>query len=181
MATRVPYPAVCLGGIAIGLLISLSLSPGQLGPRRASGALPPVSAPLVPAAVNAPISVPAAVPAQPLALMVFNPGPPHIVAMLRDGRLMEAQDAYLEILVVTPDDEGAMRGLAAVRRRLALNDPSLLRRQAEAYGQAASQGVEISGEHYTRAAMALLAEASLRAAEEVEKSQSQKINDTTPP
>lgn len=94
---------------------------------------------------------------------------------------MEAQDAYLEILLVTPGDEGAMRGLVAIRRRLALNDPALLRRQAEAYGQAAANGVEIPGEHYTRAAMAVLAEASLRAAQDVENSQSQKINETSPP
>ncbi|MGH2359460.1 MAG: hypothetical protein ACRDGM_02820, partial [bacterium] len=105
----------------------------------------------------------------------------HIVEMLRTGRLMEAQDAYLEILVATPGDERAMRGLVAIRRRLSLNDPVLLRRQAEAYGQAAANGVEISGEHYTRAAMAVLAEASLRAARDVENSQGQRINETTSP
>jgi len=170
MATRVPYyPAVCLGGITVGLVISFSLSPGQpLAPHRASGAPP---------ALTTPALTTTAASVQP----VFDSAPTHIAEMVRGGRLMEAQDAYLEILVVTPGDEGAMRGLVAIRRRLALNDPALLRRQAEAYGQAASNGVEISGEHYTRAAMAVLAEASLRAAQDVENSQGQKLTETSPP
>ena len=167
MATRVPYPAVCLGGIALGLLISFMFGPG---PSLF------VSRPLAPTTIirhqPAPI-----VRQQP----ATDPAPPHVAELLRTGRFMEAQDAYLEILVSAQGDERAMRGLVAIRRRLSLGDPALLRRQAEAYGQAAATGGEILGVHYTRAAMALLAEASLRAARDIENRQGQRINDTPPP
>jgi hypothetical protein len=150
-----------MGGIAIGLLISFMLGPGPLVfARRTSGA---------------PHSAVTRMPS------VTDTAPAHIAELLRTGRLMEAQDAYLEILVSRRIDEPTMRGLVAIRRRLSLNDPVLLRRQAEAYGEAAANGVEISGEHYTRAAMAVLAEASLRAAQDIENRQGQKINETSPP
>lgn len=166
MATRVPYPAVCIGGIALGLLISFMFGPGPYLF---------VSRPLAPTTIihHQPAPV---IRQQP----VPEPAPPHVAEMLRTGRFMEAQDAYLEILVSAQDDERAMRGLVAIRRRLSLDDPVLLRRQAEAYGQAAATGAEILGQHYTRAAMAVLAEASLRAAQDIEKRQGQRVNDTPP-
>jgi hypothetical protein len=167
MATRVPYPAVCIGGIAVGLLISFMFGPG---PSLF------VSRPLAPTTI---------IRYQPAPVIRQQPAPetapPHIAELLRTGRFMEAQDAYLEILVSAQGDERAMRGLVAIRRRLSLGDPVLLRRQAEAYGQAAATGGEILGVHYTRAAMAVLAEASLRAAQDIENRQGQKLTDTSPP
>lgn len=165
MATRVPYPAVCIGGIALGLLISFMFGPGPYLF---------VSRPLAPTTIirHQPAPVIRKQPAP-------EPAPPHVAEMLRTGRFMEAQDAYLEILVSAQGDERAMRGLVAIRRRLSLDDPVLLRRQAEAYGQAAATGAEILGQHYTRAAMAVLAEASLRAAQDIENRQGQKVDQTT--
>lgn len=95
--------------------------------------------------------------------------------------MMEAQDAYLEILVASPGDPRAMGGLVALRKRLSLGDPDVLRRQAEAYGQAAATGVAISGEHYTKGAMAILAEASLRAAQEIDERRGEKADQTSSP
>jgi hypothetical protein len=161
MTGRVPYPAVCIGGIAIGLLISLSFGSGPHAAARRAASSPPQSR---------------SVRAQPAP----DPLPARIRELIRSARLMEAQDACLEILVSTPNDDATMRGLVAIRRRLALDDPVLLRRQAEAYGEAAAYGVELTGEHYTRAAMTILAEASLRAAQEIERQQGQRLIDTPP-
>lgn len=158
MVRRVPYPAVCIGGIAIGLLISLALgSSPRAAARRASAPPAPNVRPQ----------------------LATDVVPARIDALRRSGRLMEAQDACLEILVSMPGDERAMRSLVAIRRRLSLDDPVLLRRQAEAYDEAATYGVELTGEHYTRAAMAVLAEASVRAAQEIEERQGQRLNETS--
>lgn len=88
---------------------------------------------------------------------------------MSQGRFREAQDEYLGILVSlgSPDDEAAMRGLITARRRLANDDPALLRRQAQSYLRAIEQGVE-TDEHYTRRALQVLAQASLAAALEIE-------------
>lgn len=85
-------------------------------------------------------------------------------------RLKEAQDGYLELLVAAPDDRGALRGLVLVRRQLADDDPAILREQAATYRQAIAKAVEIADEHYTSEAMAILAQASMLAANEIERS-----------
>lgn len=87
--------------------------------------------------------------------------------LLASGRVQEAQDAYLTSLLLDPLDQVALKGLVSVRRRLARNDPALLRRQAATYEQAASEGGQ-TAEHYTPEAMELLAQASLLAAKEIE-------------
>jgi cell division protein FtsN len=89
-------------------------------------------------------------------------------ALLRSGKLREAQDLYLDILLAyAPESERALRGLVEVRRRLAFDNAALLRQQDEAYRAAAQQGIETT-EHYTREAMLLLAKASVVAAVELE-------------
>jgi len=89
-------------------------------------------------------------------------------ALVARGRLREAQDEYLRLLALMPDDPEALRGLAAVRRRMARDDPALLRRQAAEYEEAAARGVETK-EFYTPTAMRALARALLLAAAEVER------------
>lgn len=84
------------------------------------------------------------------------------------GRLQEAQDGYLEMLAYTPTEQAAKRGLMAVREKLAGGNPALLRRQARAYRLTVTKGQSVPGEHYTSAALALLSEASLLAALEIE-------------
>ncbi len=159
MPRGVPYLAVCVGGLALGLLASMSgVVAGPQAPARRTQA-----------------------PSITRQRQVPDPIPPHIAELLRAGRLMEAQDAYLEILITLPQDLSAMHGLVALRKRLSLGDPDLLRRQADAYGQAAKTGVEISGEHYTRMAMSVLAEASLRAAQEIEQHRGEKADQTSFP
>lgn len=90
---------------------------------------------------------------------------PDTVAQLR-----QRQDEYLRILSDNPTDAVAMRWLVGVRRRLAGDDPVVLRRQATAYQQMVKSGAE-SPEHYSRKSMELLASASLRAAAAVESEQ----------
>ena len=87
--------------------------------------------------------------------------------MATAGRLQDAQDEFLEILVLAPHDENAMRGLVAVRRRMSGDNAIELRRQAAAYQQTAAHETDTS-EHYAPEAMSFLASASVRAAEEVE-------------
>lgn len=170
MLTRVRYPAVCVSGLALGLLLSFSISidAGFVGVRLRGA--PPASA------------------RRTSSLTVIErqwqgapPITPQIAVLLAAGRLMEAQDAYLEILVASPGDLRAMGGLVALRKRLSLGDPDVLRRQAEAYGQAAATGVAISDEHYTKGAMAILAEASLRAAQEIDERRGEKADQTSSP
>jgi len=79
------------------------------------------------------------------------------------GRLREAQEEYLSILLIEPTHEDAMRGLVRVVGLIAKGDPAALRRQAEEYRRAIALGMETE-EHYTAPAMELLARASLQAA-----------------
>jgi len=72
-----------------------------------------------------------------------------------------------------------MQGLIRARRQLAHDDPVVLRRQAAALRRAIAQKSE-SPEGYTPAAMELLAEASMRAATELEVAKSGK-NQPSPP
>ncbi len=85
------------------------------------------------------------------------------------GRLREAQELFLQVLLVNPDDREAMRGLVDVRRRMAGKDAAVLRRQAKTYRLAIAQGIETE-EHYTAVAMDLLATASLLAVGDLEDS-----------
>lgn len=83
-------------------------------------------------------------------------------------RLREAQDEYLRRLLTDPRDERAMRDLVRVRSELAGGDPRILRARAAAYRLAIAQGRE-ADEHYTPAALALLAEADETAARLIER------------
>ncbi len=87
---------------------------------------------------------------------------------LSEKKLKESQDAYLEMLMAAPNDRSALRGLVLVRRQLAGDDPVILRKQAASYRQAITKGVEIADEHYTSAAMTILADVSMLAANEIE-------------
>ncbi len=87
--------------------------------------------------------------------------------LLNAGRLQEAQDAYLALLLVDPVDQEALRGLVAVRRKIAGDDPAKLRRQAAAYEQAIARGTETE-EHYTTEVMEILARASRLSASQIE-------------
>ena len=79
------------------------------------------------------------------------------------GKLREAQEEYLSILLIEPTHEEAMRGLVRVVGLIAKGDRAALQRQAEDYRQAVALGIETE-EHYTAPAMELLARASLQAA-----------------
>jgi cell division protein FtsN len=87
--------------------------------------------------------------------------------LLNAGRPQEAQDAYLALLLVDPVDQEALRGLVAVRRKMAGDDPAKLRRQAAAYEEAIAGGRETE-EHYAPQAMEILARATRLAASQVE-------------
>ena len=82
------------------------------------------------------------------------------------GKLREAQEAYLSVLLVDPNHQAAMRGLVRVVRTMARGDRAVLRRQAEEYRRAIAGGLETE-EHYTAPAMEILVRASLIAAGEV--------------
>jgi hypothetical protein len=85
-------------------------------------------------------------------------------ALAAAGRLQEAQDAYLTILLSgTVHDPKALEGLVSVRRRMAHDNPEMLRQQAGAYLDAAGRGVK-TPDRYTPESMRLLAAASLLAA-----------------
>ena len=85
-------------------------------------------------------------------------------ALAAAGRLREAQDAYLTILLTgSVRNPKAMEGLVSVRRRLAHDNPEMLRQQAGVYLDAAGRGVD-TPEHYSPESMRLLAAASLLAA-----------------
>jgi hypothetical protein len=84
------------------------------------------------------------------------------------GRLRAAQSGYLTVLLsLAPDDGQAQEGLVAVQRRWANDDPAILRRQARTYRLAAVRATEPDSQ-YSPAALALLADANLRAANEIE-------------
>ncbi len=86
---------------------------------------------------------------------------------LNAGRLREAQEEFLQLLLINPAHSDAMRGLVLVRRRLAGDNPLVLRRQTVAFQQAIARGTETE-EHFTAPAMAVLAQANLIAAEQID-------------
>jgi LysM repeat protein len=97
------------------------------------------------------------------------------------GRVEDAQDDFLQILLTSgpSSDRRVMQGLIRARRQLAHDDPVVLRRQAAAFRLAIAQKRE-SPEGYTPAAMELLAEASMRAATELEVAKTGKHQAPTP-
>ena len=94
-------------------------------------------------------------------------------AAATEAALRRAQDEHLQELIKSPDDPQAMRALIAIRRRLAHDDPALLRRQAAVYQEGIARGVE-SEEHYTLEAMRVLVKANLAAADEIEAERAKK-------
>ena len=87
--------------------------------------------------------------------------------LLRGGHSREAQDAFLGILDFNPGDQDALQGLVAVRRKMAGDDPGVLRRQSAEYKDAIRRGVD-TAEHYTLPAMEALVAASIKAVQEIE-------------
>lgn len=79
-------------------------------------------------------------------------------SLVGSGKLQEAQELYLAVLLMEPSHQAAMRGLVRVVRLMSRGDPAALRRQAEEYRRAIAQGLETE-EHYTGPAMELLARA----------------------
>jgi tetratricopeptide (TPR) repeat protein len=90
----------------------------------------------------------------------------HRPITLAEG-LVRLQEQYLEIALTDPEDAQSLLPLVAVRRYIAGGDAALLRREAGRLTEAIRRGTETE-EHYTAAAMALLAQASLLAAAEIE-------------
>jgi hypothetical protein len=83
------------------------------------------------------------------------------------ARLRAAQDEYLQALVFDPSNAKALQALIAVRRKLAGDNPAVLRRQAKIYRQALAEGKQV--EYYSRAALAILAQVDELAAAVIEK------------
>ena len=89
-------------------------------------------------------------------------------ALFKAGKLQEAQDRYLDILLIaSPENPEALNGLVQVRRRAANHNAALLRRQGEAYKAAARRGRD-GADHYTSQALWLLARASYLAIAQME-------------
>jgi len=184
--------SVLLGAVVGGVLF---LVPAARQSARLSGAAPPQVAPQPSAAARTPaaaiptrpaVNPPPAAAAPPRLSPTPTPAPPPLSgppdgaggdaaadtlatarALAAAGRLREAQDEYVQVLLLAPDHEAAWRELVAVRRRLAGGDAALLRRQAAAYRRAIARGQETE-EHYTVPAMRILAQASVQAAQEIE-------------
>jgi hypothetical protein len=97
--------------------------------------------------------------------------------MVAEGNWRGAQDAYLKILLVNPDDVRAMQGLIAVQRRIAGEDAAALRHRADAYRRALGTGAE-TPEHYTQASLRLLYIANLMAAAQAD---AERMAKTPPP
>ncbi|HET8998068.1 MAG TPA: hypothetical protein VFP86_00310, partial [bacterium] len=68
---------------------------------------------------------------------------------------------------INPLDQDALHGLVVVRRYMAGDNPSVLRRQAAEYWDAIRRGVD-TGEHYTPQAMQAVLAAILQADREIE-------------
>jgi hypothetical protein len=83
------------------------------------------------------------------------------------GQLHEAQDSFLRVLVTDPDRPRAMEGLVAVRRKMAGDNPDVVRQQVAPYRDAVARGAA-PGKYYTPSAVKLLATAGQRALREIE-------------
>jgi hypothetical protein len=88
--------------------------------------------------------------------------------MLATGDLRGAQHEYLMILLsVAPDSAEAWRGLVALHRRWAAENPAELGRQVKAYRLAIRNGTEMD-DHYSPQALTVLAKATMLAVREIE-------------
>ncbi len=104
--------------------------------------------------------------------LVTSSSQPYEVAkqLIMKGRLRDAQDQYLQILVArSPIDQKALLGLARVQGLLTHGDPATLQRQADVYRQTIAQGT--TGGPYRPRELELLAEASLLAAQQIQAEQ----------
>jgi cell division septation protein DedD len=81
------------------------------------------------------------------------------------GRLREARDEYLTVLLMEPTHKDAMSGLVRVVSLMAKGNRTALRREADQYLKAIATGTETE-EHYTVPAMEILARALLVASGE---------------
>jgi|SRR5215469_2754828 len=88
--------------------------------------------------------------------------------MLAAGDLRGAQHEYLMILLsAAPDSVQAWRGLVALHRRWAAENPAELDRQVKAYRLAIKNGTEMD-KRYSPEALKVLAKATMLAAKELE-------------
>ncbi len=174
-----------VGGFLAGILVGwavLGLAPGP-SPRPTSQPTSPASRLTPPASQSAPPGSQLTVPTNQPTPLTSQPGvgDPSEAARqkLLAGRIEEAQNDYLQLLLSGPyrNDPRVLQVLATIRRRLAHDDPALLRRQAAGYREAIAQKVE-TDQHYTPEAMELLAQACFIAAKELEGQTSAK---TQPP
>lgn len=83
------------------------------------------------------------------------------------GRLQEAQDDFLKILSLDPSRDSAMRGLVAVRRKMAGDNARLIRQQAAIYQDVLQRG-GVGDEKYPPSSLTALVSAGLTAAQEIE-------------
>jgi hypothetical protein len=95
------------------------------------------------------------------------------------GRLREAQDIYLRILILAPGDRDALRDLITVRRVMAGQNAAKLQQQGEAYQRALANGTETE-EHYTPAALQILTMANFAAADQIRGARVIRANATAP-
>ena len=91
--------------------------------------------------------------------------------LLDAGRFRDAQDGFLRVLRVDPTRHASTRGLVAVRRKMAGDDPRAIRKQVAVYQDAVKRGV--GADEYAPPALRTLITASLTAAQELEISQKQ--------
>lgn len=172
-----------IGGAAVGLVLFM----GNLVDIRVEIQRAPTGEGAPPATVASDLSEPMPSSAtsfgdQPSAVPLTTPR--QIVDRAKElitaGRLREAQELFLEVLLVNPDDREAMRGLVRVRGLMAREDAPTLRKQAKTYRRAISQGIE-TDEHYTAAAMDVLATASLLAVADLQDSKVKARSQPAPP
>lgn len=169
MRIDVPWVISVLAGVLIGgvLVVVLSGSPKTVHRSAVPRATSEVTRPAVPRPT--PVRpVEERTPPSPSGLTTAPPSDIQTRPVVAADRLREMQQEYLITLLRTPGDPNAMAGLVTVQRQLAQDDPTVLRRQAAALEKAIARGTETE-EHYTPNAMMILAEASLLAAQEIER------------
>ncbi|HLW47344.1 MAG TPA: SPOR domain-containing protein [bacterium] len=168
----IPLLAFVVGGALSIALFRLHASE-RSAPRRTSPAAQVPAAQVPTAQIPATRPAPAAAPAAPRAT-VHDLQMAELEAeawkLLDAGRLRDAQDDFLRVLTLDPNRRNSMRGLVAVRRKMAGDNPQVIRQQAAVYQAAMRRGVS-TDEYYTAPALQTLISASLAAAQEVEAQQ----------
>ncbi|HKX19882.1 MAG TPA: SPOR domain-containing protein [bacterium] len=96
------------------------------------------------------------------------------------GRLANAQDGFLQVLAMDPTRHSSLRGLVAVRRKVAVEEPLTMRQQVAAYRAALRRGSAGVG-RYSRAALEILISASLTAIKELDSAQTPAVAASRPP